>query len=78
MQKYRPSTGSEGADFIDTWCANCKRDAAFQADPETGDSCPIVANTFCFELDDPEYPAEWQYGTDGVPRCTAFDPVVKP
>lgn len=71
-RKYRPSNGSEGADFIDRWCGNCERDRAFRED--TGDSCPIVANTFVYDVDNPKYPTEWQYGLDGHPKCIAFEP----
>ncbi len=75
-KKYRPSNGTEGEYFTAAWCEQCKRDAAFQADPDTGEGCPIVASTFYLDLSDPDYPAEWQYGPDGQPKCTAFDPVL--
>lgn len=74
-RKYRPSCGSEGADFIMRWCYQCKRDEAFRNDE--GDSCPIVANTFVYEVDDPKYPNEWIIDEEG-PRCTAFEEVDAP
>lgn len=72
-EAYRPSNGDEGHWFIRHWCGHCKRDAAFRADPDTGPSCPIVANALAFGIDDPSYPAEWQYGQDGRPCCAAFE-----
>lgn len=66
---YRPSNGSEGMAFTDHWCGRCERDRAFREDE--GDSCPIVAATMAFDVDDPEYPREWVYGARG-PCCTAF------
>ena len=70
-ERYRPSNGTEGEIFMERWCARCWRDAAFRADQ--GDSCPIAAATMAFDIDDPEYPAEWIEDETG-PRCTAFEP----
>lgn len=73
-KKFRPSNGTEGECFIDSWCGECARDV--------DDDCPIVAATFAFDVGDDEYPAEWQYGTDGQPKCTAWvaldDPIPTP
>ena len=69
-EKFRPSNGTEGELFIDSWCFECQRD--------TNQDCPIVAATFAFDVTDPEYPSEWQYGPDGQPRCTAFIPIGDP
>lgn len=63
MSKYRPSNGTEGEWFISEWCGNCQRDEH--------QDCPIVAATFCYEVDDPQYPAEWIEDDNG-PQCTAF------
>ena len=75
MRPYRPSNGAEGADFIGAWCGRCKRDAAYRAG--TGDSCPIVASTMVYSVNDPNYPAEWVQNDDDVfgssARCTAFE-----
>lgn len=76
-QKYRPSNGTEGAMFIDAWCANCERDYGMMAGlplEECDDNriCDIIGDTYLFALDHPKYPSEWQYGNDGQPRCTAF------
>lgn len=62
---YRPSTGTEGADFICAWCQRCARDA--------DEDCDILARTFALEVDAPGYPSEWVIDADG-PRCTAFVP----
>ncbi len=70
-EPYRPSCGSEGADFIDHWRGHCERDRAFQENPDAADGCPIVAATFRFEVDHPDYPKEWIEDEKG-PRCTAF------
>lgn len=77
---YRPSTGSEGADFQARWCDLCSRDKAFREDPDFGESCPIVADTFAFDIADPRYPKEWIHDRDGRPSCTAFttDPAKPP
>jgi hypothetical protein len=67
---YRPSCGSEGADFMAKFCDRCERDAAFQ-DGE-GDSCPIAAATMAYNVWEPEYPHAWVEDDVLGPRCTAF------
>jgi hypothetical protein len=63
-QKYRPSNGTEGEMFQERWCYDCTKD--------TDQNCSILLRAFWADIDEPEYPAEWQYGPDGQPRCTAF------
>lgn len=77
--KYRPSNGTEGAAFITAWCGQCARDAAANGskpfdDCDDGELCPIIALTFAHDVDEPEYPVEWQMHQGG-PVCTAFVPV---
>ena len=72
-ERYRPSNGSEGADFIDRWCAGCRRDTDYRRGD--GDSCKIVADTMAYDEDDPRYPVEWTYAADDTPYCAAFEPV---
>lgn len=76
-QKYRPSNGAEGEIFMDAWCCQCARDKSMR-EGETLDECDdtercdIIADTLAYAVDHPKYPAAWQYGPDGQPRCTAF------
>ena len=72
---YRPPNGTEGIMFDYEWCAKCKRDAAFRADMDNNDGCPIAAATFLFPEDDPNYPKEWVYDAKGFPMCTAFEEI---
>lgn len=65
MTRYRPSCGSEGADFMDRWCGKCANDV-------TGSGCEIAARTMIFAVTDPEYPDEWREDGPSGPRCTAF------
>jgi hypothetical protein len=68
---YRPSNGTEGADFQDAFCCRCERDAKFSEDtPELG--CQILADTFAYDIDHPKYPKEWIIGKDGFGCCAAF------
>lgn len=72
MKPYRPSTGTEGADFMDHFCGNCIHDEEYR---ETGfGGCKIAADSLAFNVGDPEYPKEWVIGADG-PICTAFCPL---
>lgn len=67
---YRPSNGSEGADFFDTWCRRCARDKAMRegADFDECDDnelCELIAAGFRGPV------KEWIEDNSG-PRCTAF------
>ena len=70
-QQYRPSNGTEGAVFIDSWCGHCARDKAMREgapleECDDREVCPIIARSFAGEA------TEWVYGTDGQPRCTEY------
>lgn len=83
IEKYRPSNGTEGAIFMDAWCSECARDAAMNGGMELDECddnqlCTIIADTHCYEVDDPNYPDAWRYGADGRPCCAAFVPVGEP
>jgi len=67
IEKYRPSNGTEGMDFIDVFCDQCIHD-----DPENNVYCDILSKTLIFKINDPQYPDEWQYNENGEPVCTAF------
>lgn len=82
-EKYRPSNGSEGAFFHEAWCCECARDKAMREgenydDCDDNEVCAIIGKTFAFDVEDEEYPKEWQYGKDGQPCCTAFAPAGSP
>lgn len=64
---YRPSNGSEGADFMARWCGRCTHD-------DDG-RCGIALDTMIYQVTDAEYPAEWRTDHIHGPRCTAFDAV---
>lgn len=69
-ERYRPSNGTEGEMFQERWCHDCTKD---RSDNDSEKSCEILLKSFCFDIDDPQYPNEWQYGADGQPKCTAFE-----
>lgn len=76
-EKYRPSNGTEGEIFMQAWCAECQRDKSMREgapleECDDNERCDIIADTFAYAVDHPKYPAAWQYGADGQPRCTAF------
>ena len=67
LQLYRPSCGSEGADFMTHWCGRCVRD-------QDG-GCPFAGMAMAFRIEDPEYPRVWREDGPAGPRCTAFDAI---
>jgi hypothetical protein len=76
-QKYRPSNGDEGEAFFAGWCCECAHDRAMREgapleECDDNERCDIIADTYAYPVDHPKYPAAWQYGPDGQPRCTAF------
>lgn len=62
--KYRPANGSSGERFTASWCDKCRKFSEKRG-------CPIYNKTLILDVDDPEYPYEWQE-TKAGPVCTAF------
>lgn len=76
---YRPSNGTEGEDFFDSWCRRCARDRAMREgldvdDCDDNERCDLIARSFAHDIDEPEYPQEWIVDENGNGRCTAFIP----
>jgi hypothetical protein len=73
---YRPSNGSEGADFEARFCDRCKREAKYRRTGDGADGCKIATAVFIYEIDDPKYPKEWVVNLHDpvgmTARCTAF------
>lgn len=67
MERYRPSNGTEGDIFMDQFCRQCKHD------DEEDNLCDIIALTMAYDVDEKEYPEEWQHGQDGEPLCTKYE-----
>ncbi len=68
-RKYRPSNGTEGMGFIETYCANCIHE---NPNPELKPNCDILSRTMWYGVNDKEYPTEWVYNEDNKPCCTEF------
>lgn len=64
-QPYRPSNGSEGDIFQETFCYRCHNSPI----------CPIPNMTRAVDVDHKDYPKEWKFDSDGKPTCTAFENV---
>lgn len=79
-ESYMPCNGSEGEFFMAMWCEECERDKVMNgsatvedADKDPGLYCRILNDSF-----HSEGVAEWVYGADGQPCCTAFVPKGQP
>lgn len=78
IEKYSPSSGTEGDAFMSEFCYQCARHhTEAEEDADSGECCEIVFRTHSWKVTDPEYPIEWQYGEHG-PCCTAFVPIGEP
>lgn len=69
IELYRPSNATEGECFMSKFCYQCSKD-----NPATEDYCPIILRTMMLDVDEPNYPIEWQYIND-KPVCTAYTPL---
>ena len=73
MKTYRPSSGTEGADFQACFCDQCGRDARYQETLIAEYGCPILSASLAAGIDDPLYPSQyWVYGENGKPTCLMF------
>lgn len=66
---YQPSNGTEGMDFVETYCMNC-----IHCDPDSNGKkqCQILCRTMVYNISDPQYPKEWIYNEDNEPICTSW------
>lgn len=72
MKLYKPSNGTEGEIFFNKFCYRCKK---YVYDEETeSDDCELnlIIAAEINEVDDLDYPDEWQYDENGSPICTEF------
>ena len=70
IEQFQPANGSEGAEFMNTWCRRCQRDKSMRegADFDECDDnelCDIIAASFRGQV------KEWIEDDSGR-RCTAF------
>lgn len=68
VDKFQPCNGTHGDCFRSAWCDQCVK---HPHDMDAKGQCFILLSTMAWNIDDPEYPEEWQY-KDGEPVCTAF------
>lgn len=68
---YCPANGSESCAFESAFCDRCRRETSVRKTQGSG-GCKIHLMALAFGVGDPQYPAEWIYGDDGSPICTAF------
>lgn len=74
---YRPRSGTEGFAFMESWCGNCERDKEWsEGKPfdECGpdEVCQLIADSYAYDVADPNYPREWVVAAHGQPMCLAF------
>lgn len=68
VEHYRPSCGTEGMDFQESFCEQCTRNRSGAHDG----GCKILLLTLIHGVEDADYPPEWRYDESGAPTCTAF------
>lgn len=60
--RYRPSNGTEGMAFEESWCGSCWK----------ASWCRIPGRAMLYDIDEPRYPHQWCYDDNGLPQCTAY------
>src|SRR5688572_4268249 len=68
-KSFRPSNGTEGMIFDEHFCSQCIHQSP---DPTRGKSCEVFCAAFCLNENDPGYPNEWVYDSEGWPICTKW------
>jgi hypothetical protein len=71
-QKYCPSNGTDGMIFIEKFCEQCIHEKFIHTGKEPDKKCDIFSNTMVYDINDKEYPSEWQYDENDNPTCTSF------
>ena len=82
-EKWRPSNGSEGMEFIGSWCGTCQLDKVQNGEVPADkagkdDLCQIIGDTFIYDVEDHQYPKAWCINDDGQPCCTSYTPFGAP
>ena len=71
-RKYRPTSGTEGIGFEESFCHQCihERWVHNQETNREEDKCPIYSKMMLIEVNNPEYPIELTYDENDKPICT--------
>ena len=69
QRPYRPSNGTEGECFIDTYCMNCIN---CDPNPDGKKQCEILCASLWFNINEEGYPKEWIYNEQNKPTCTSW------
>lgn len=70
-KSFRPSNGTEGMIFYESFCYQCRHQ---HPSPEHDLQCrDILLLTLLYETNDVEYPKEWIFSDDGWPICTKWE-----
>lgn len=60
---FRPSNGTEGMIFEETWCDRCTHSM----------DCDLQFLSMIHEINESEYPKQWVHDAEGKPTCTEFE-----
>lgn len=75
QNSFRPSSGTEGMDWMEDFCFQCIHDNPYLDNNEKHwmgkRRCDLMTASMLFCPTEPEYPKEWIY-KDGKPICTKF------
>jgi hypothetical protein len=72
QKSYRPSNGTEGMWFCAKFCDRCIHGRYEHTGDVNDNPCEILTASFMCDINDPLYPKEWVYDSEGEPTCTAW------
>lgn len=61
-KQFKPANNLKGQSFLEENCFKCAKYAR----------CELCCCPCLYNVNDTEYPREWQIGKNGQPTCTAF------
>jgi hypothetical protein len=71
-KKYRPSNGTEGDQFINRFCDHCAYEKFIHTSNSNDLKCEILSKSLLYNINEAEYPEEWQYNSRNKPICTQY------
>jgi len=71
-RKYQPSNGTEGMIFTEQYCEQCLHEKWMHTQNDDDLKCEILSDSMVYDINDKEYPSEWQYNEKDEPICTKW------
>lgn len=73
-ETFMPSNGTEGMGFTAAFCENCIHEKFSHTQNHADRKCDIMSRAIIhwYDIDNRDYPRQWQFDSRGWPVCTAW------